>query len=253
MAPGRGNSRVSGTSGKPVNHAPHAYPPDQPAITVSHGGHAGRQHISAPMIGGKPADLGLRENPPMRAGPGHPGERHAGSRTSDYVPCAPPSASDRAEYRSSPRRAPPRRFGHDCAWLGCSAGARCEACRFRAAAGWVCVLADARLDVVARVDPDDDNLRRYVVHHYRHDPERQERQERRHVVVAASGSRRQFGACLDAVSQELGRRGAAGGQVDPGEHVSRDRVPAWLASAGGRRTAGHARAEPRCRARTVDG
>jgi hypothetical protein len=70
---------------------------------------------------------------------------------------------------------------------------------------------------MARVDPDDDTLRRYVVRHYRYDPERH---ERRHVVVAAFDSRREFSACLDAVSEEIRRRGAAGGHVDPGEHVS---------------------------------
>jgi hypothetical protein len=119
--------------------------------------------------------------------------------------------------RTSPRHSPPHRFGHHCAWPGCSASARCEACRFRGRAGWVCVLADARLDLVARVDPDDDNLRRYVVHHYRYDPVRH---ERRHVVVAAFDSRREFSACLDAVSEEIRRRRAAGGHVDPSEHVS---------------------------------
>jgi len=77
--------------------------------------------------------------------------------------------------------------------------------------------ADVRLDVVARVDPDDDNLRRYIVRHYQYDPARH---ERRHVVVAAFDSRREFNACLQAVSEEIERRRAAGERVDPVEHVS---------------------------------
>jgi len=60
---------------------------------------------------------------------------------------------------------------------------------------------------VARVDPDDDNLRRHVVWHYRYDTERH---ERRHVVVAAFDSRREFNAWLQAVSEEIERRNAAG-------------------------------------------
>ncbi|HEY5986975.1 MAG TPA: hypothetical protein VIV12_11465 [Streptosporangiaceae bacterium] len=70
---------------------------------------------------------------------------------------------------------------------------------------------------MARVDPQDDNLRRYIVHHYRYDPERH---ERRHVVVAAFDSRREFNACFKAASEEIERRKTAGEHVDPSEHVS---------------------------------
>jgi hypothetical protein len=70
---------------------------------------------------------------------------------------------------------------------------------------------------VASVDPDDDGLRRYIVRHYRYDPARH---ERRHVVVAAFDSRREFDACLQAVSEDIAQRRAAGEHVDPGEHVS---------------------------------
>src|SRR5262249_22861299 len=77
--------------------------------------------------------------------------------------------------------------------------------------------ADARLDVVARVDPDDDNLRRYIVHHYRYDPARH---ERRHVVVAAFDSRREVNACFQAAGDDMERRKAAGEHGDPSEHVS---------------------------------
>jgi hypothetical protein len=76
---------------------------------------------------------------------------------------------------------------------------------------------DARLAVVARVDPDDDSLRRYIVRHYRYDPERR---ERRHVVVAAFDRRREFSACFRAVSEEIERRKSAGEEVDPSEQVS---------------------------------
>lgn len=77
--------------------------------------------------------------------------------------------------------------------------------------------ADARLVPVARVDPDDDTVRRYIVHHYRYDPKRH---ERRHVVVAAFDSRREFDACLNTASEEIERRQAAGEYVDAAEHVS---------------------------------
>jgi len=70
---------------------------------------------------------------------------------------------------------------------------------------------------VARVDPDDDSLRRYIVRHYRYDPERH---ERRHVVVAAFDSRREFSACFRAVSEDMQRRESAGPEVDPSERVS---------------------------------
>ena len=83
--------------------------------------------------------------------------------------------------------------------------------------GGACVRGGARLEVVARVDPEDDSRRRYIVRHYRYDPDRR---ERRHVVVAAFDTRREFNACLRAASAEIERRKAAGEQVDPGEHVS---------------------------------
>jgi len=83
--------------------------------------------------------------------------------------------------------------------------------------GWVWVLGDAKLDVVARVDPDDDNVRSYIVYHYRYDPDRH---ERRHVVVAALDSRREYDACFQAASAEIERRKAGGEQVDPSEHVA---------------------------------
>jgi len=82
------------------------------------------------------------------------------------------------------------------------------------------VLADCpRCDnrPVARVDPADDSVRRYIVQHYRYDPDRR---QRRNVVVAAFDSRREFEACFRATSEHLEGRRAAGDDVDPREHVS---------------------------------
>lgn len=70
---------------------------------------------------------------------------------------------------------------------------------------------------MGRVDPEDDTLRRYIVCHYRYYPKRH---ERRHVVVAAFDSRREYDACLQAASDEIERRKAAGEDVHPSEHVS---------------------------------
>jgi hypothetical protein len=70
---------------------------------------------------------------------------------------------------------------------------------------------------VARVDPDDDDVRRFVVRHYRYDPERR---ERRHVVVAAFDNEREFRACMENARAEIGRRRDRGEAVDPREHVS---------------------------------
>lgn len=70
---------------------------------------------------------------------------------------------------------------------------------------------------MARTDPADDSLRRYVVQHYRYDPDRR---ERRHVVVAAFDSRQEFNGCFRTTSEDLERRRAAGEDVDPREHVS---------------------------------
>jgi hypothetical protein len=70
---------------------------------------------------------------------------------------------------------------------------------------------------VARVDPDNDDIRRYVVHRYAYDPQRH---ERRHQVVAAFDNRREFEALCDREAAELERRRAAGDNVDPLEDIS---------------------------------
>jgi hypothetical protein len=70
---------------------------------------------------------------------------------------------------------------------------------------------------VARVDPQDDGIERFIVRHYRYDPERR---ERRHVVVAAFDNEPEFLACMEGVGAEIERRRDGGGHVDPGEHAS---------------------------------
>lgn len=71
---------------------------------------------------------------------------------------------------------------------------------------------------MARVDPDDDRLLRYVVRQYRYDPERR---ERRHVVVAAFDSRQpEFDECFQATAEEIKLRRARGEDVDPSEDVT---------------------------------
>ena len=78
-------------------------------------------------------------------------------------------------------------------------------------------MARAYCGVVARVDPGDDNIERFIVRHYRYDPQRR---ERRHVVVAVFDNEREFLACIERVQAEIGRRREAGERVDPGEHAS---------------------------------
>jgi hypothetical protein len=70
---------------------------------------------------------------------------------------------------------------------------------------------------VARVDPGDDTIGRFIVRHYRYDPQRR---ERRHVVVAAFDNEPEFRACLEDVQEEIERRREAGEPVDRGEHAS---------------------------------
>jgi hypothetical protein len=70
---------------------------------------------------------------------------------------------------------------------------------------------------MARADPGDDSIERFIVRHYRYDPGRR---ERRHVVVAAFDNEPEFRACMEGVQAEIRRRRGAGEPVDPGEHVS---------------------------------
>jgi hypothetical protein len=70
---------------------------------------------------------------------------------------------------------------------------------------------------MARVDPGDDSIERFIVRHYRYDPQRR---ERRHVVVAAFDNEREFSGCIEDVQAEIRRRREAGEPVDPHEHAS---------------------------------
>jgi hypothetical protein len=70
---------------------------------------------------------------------------------------------------------------------------------------------------VAAVDPEDDDIRRYVVRRYAHDPERR---ERRHLVVAAFDNEREFVRLINKLHRDLQRRRAAGEAVDRSEHYS---------------------------------
>ncbi|GAB3077604.1 hypothetical protein [Pedococcus soli] len=70
---------------------------------------------------------------------------------------------------------------------------------------------------MARVDAEDDSIRRFVVRHYRYDPARH---ERRHVVVAAFDNEREFTALLESIRDDIEKRRAAGEPVDRNEHAS---------------------------------
>jgi hypothetical protein len=70
---------------------------------------------------------------------------------------------------------------------------------------------------MARVDPGDDGITRFIVRHYRYDPERR---ERRPVVVAAFDNEPEFWAGLQDVQAEISRRRDNGEPADPGEHAS---------------------------------
>jgi hypothetical protein len=70
---------------------------------------------------------------------------------------------------------------------------------------------------VARVDPGDDSIERFIVRHYRYDPQRR---ERRHVVVAVFDNEPEFRAGMESARAEIRRRRDRGEPVDPREHVS---------------------------------
>lgn len=70
---------------------------------------------------------------------------------------------------------------------------------------------------MARVDPDDDSICRWVVWHYRYDPDRN---ERRNVVVAAFDNAREFDADIEKRAAQLRARKKRGEDVDPAETVS---------------------------------
>lgn len=70
---------------------------------------------------------------------------------------------------------------------------------------------------VARVDPEDDTVWRFIAQHYRYDPQRR---ERRHVVVAAFDNRAEYVACVEGIGTEIAQRRERGEPVDPREHAS---------------------------------
>jgi GNAT superfamily N-acetyltransferase len=67
------------------------------------------------------------------------------------------------------------------------------------------------------VDPDDDEIQRYVVRRYAYDPLRR---ERRHQVVAAYDSSAELVRVIDQLARDLQGRRAAGRFTDPLEHYT---------------------------------
>jgi hypothetical protein len=72
-------------------------------------------------------------------------------------------------------------------------------------------------DLVARVDPDDDELVRYIVRRYAYDPSRH---ERCHQTIAAFDNAAEFEQYIRAASSEPKSRRDAGEMVDVREHFS---------------------------------
>jgi hypothetical protein len=70
---------------------------------------------------------------------------------------------------------------------------------------------------VAKVDPDDDSIYRWVVQHYRYDPDRR---ERRHVVVAAFDNPNEFHTDIEERAAQLRARKERGDDVDHAEYIS---------------------------------
>lgn len=70
---------------------------------------------------------------------------------------------------------------------------------------------------MARVDPNDDDIRRWIVWHYRYDPDRN---ERRNVVVAAFDNPDEYHADIAERAEQLRARKERGEDVDPAEHIS---------------------------------
>jgi hypothetical protein len=69
---------------------------------------------------------------------------------------------------------------------------------------------------MARVDPNDDGICRWVVLHYRYDPDRR---ERRNTVVAAFDNPGEFNADIEKRAAQM-RAGKERGDVDAVEHIS---------------------------------
>jgi hypothetical protein len=70
---------------------------------------------------------------------------------------------------------------------------------------------------MARVDPDDDNIRRYVVRHYAFDPDRY---ERRHGVVAAFDDEGEFMELIHRRKEDVDRRRSTGEELSALDYYS---------------------------------
>jgi hypothetical protein len=70
---------------------------------------------------------------------------------------------------------------------------------------------------VTQVDPDDDDIDRWVVHRYAYDPLRH---ERRHQIVAVFDNENQFLALLAQSREQLQQHRDAGEDIDSQEHYS---------------------------------
>ncbi len=71
--------------------------------------------------------------------------------------------------------------------------------------------------LMAQVDPDDDEIERFVVRRYAYDPARR---ERRNMIVAAFDNSLEFEAAIHAAAANLRRRRESGEDVDSRERVS---------------------------------
>jgi hypothetical protein len=72
-------------------------------------------------------------------------------------------------------------------------------------------------DCVATVNPDDDDIQRFVVRRYAYDALRR---ERRHQIVAAFDNKREFLRSIKSLDDDLQRRRSAGEPVDSQEHYT---------------------------------
>lgn len=94
-------------------------------------------------------------------------------------------------------------------FVRCSSGVRLDGLPFKS--------LQMHTGPVATVDPDNDDIRRYVVRRYAYDPTRH---ERRHQVIAAFDNKREFLRSIKSLTADLQRRRSAGESVDPREHFT---------------------------------
>ena len=70
---------------------------------------------------------------------------------------------------------------------------------------------------MAQVNPDDDDIERFIVYRYTYDPARH---ERRHVIVVAFDNEQEFEAAITTLARELVERRGSGVIIDSQEHIS---------------------------------